>query len=96
MPESLQICRHDVHHLWHKDFSHLEKLDQVPGYILAVLGERRNLADNGCDRFEALPHGFEILLSEVGNCDLDISLDDLDISHTTVEVMKLSLHDASE
>ena len=27
---------------------------------------------------------------------LDISLDDLDISYTTVEVMKLSLHDASE
>jgi hypothetical protein len=79
-----------------KDVSHLEKLAQVPGHILAVLGEHRDLADNGCDGFEALSHGFKSLLSEVCNCDLDISLDDLDISYTTVEVMKLSLHDASE
>ena len=79
-----------------KDVSHLEKLAQVRWHILAVLGEHRDLADHGCDGFEALPHGFESLLSEVSNCNLDISLDDLDISHTTVEIMKLSLHDASK
>lgn len=46
-----------------KDVSHPEKLAQVHGYILAVLGEYRHLADHSFDGFETVTHSFEDLLS---------------------------------
>lgn len=46
-----------------KDVSYLEKLAQVHGHILAVLGEYRHLADHSCDGFETVTDSFEDLLS---------------------------------